>query len=218
MLHTIYFIYGLCVMFYFMMSWLFFHKDKELLSRLVAVLMLVIGVQCLKILLIANSIYADHIIEALYMNISLVVWMFISYYIYKHESVLDELSDSQYIDMKNNTATITKDTQIGKRIAILFEKEKVYLNPNLKVSDIAATIGTNRTYVSAYFNKETQCTFYDYVNRFRIEYACKQLDCTDDKIVQIAETSGFNSAQAFIRVFTKIKGISPSKYRKERNR
>ena len=218
MLHTIYFIYGLCVMFYFMMSWLFFHKDKELLSRLVAVLMLVIGVQCLKILLIANSIYADYIIEALYMSISLVVWMFISYYIYKHESVLDELSDSQYIDMKNNTATITKDTQIGKRIAILFEKEKVYLNPNLKVSDIAATIGTNRTYVSAYFNKETQCTFYDYVNRFRIEYACKQLDCTDDKIVQIAETSGFNSAQAFIRVFTKIKGISPSKYRKERNR
>lgn len=205
-------------MFYFMMSWLFFHKDKELLSRLVAVLMLVIGVQCLKILLIANSIYADYIIEALYMSISLVVWMFISYYIYKHESVLDELYDSQYIDMQDDTATITKDNQIGKRIAILFEKEKVYLNPNLKVSDIAATIGTNRTYVSAYFNKETQCTFYDYVNRFRIEYACKQLDCTDDKIVQIAETSGFNSAQAFIRVFTKIKGISPSKYRKERNR
>lgn len=275
MLHTIYFIYGLCVMFYFMMSWLFFHKDKELLSRLVAVLMLVIGVQCLKnlyfikpindpneirwmmtiasdvvaiplyafilielcsptsltrrraiflslvfilILWIANSIYADYIIEALYMSISLVVWMFISYYIYKHESVLDELSDSQYIDMQDDTATITKDTQIGKRIAILFEKEKVYLNPNLKVSDIAATIGTNRTYVSAYFNKETQCTFYDYVNRFRIEYACKQLDCTDDKIVQIAETSGFNSAQAFIRVFIKIKGISPNKYRKEKNR
>lgn len=218
MLHTIYFIYGLCVMFYFMMSWLFFHKDKELLSRLVAVLMLVIGVQCLKILLIANSIYADYIIEALYMSISLVVWMFISYYIYKHESVLDELSDSQYIDMQDDTATITKDSHIGNRITVLFEKEKVYLNPNLKVSDIAAAIGTNRTYISAYFNKETQCTFYDYVNRFRIEYACKQLDCTDDKIVQIAETSGFNSAQAFIRVFTKIKGISPSKYRKERNR
>lgn len=218
MLHTIYFIYGLCVMFYFMMSWLFFHKDKELLSRLVAVLMLVIGVQCLKILLIANSIYADYIIEALYMSISLVVWIFINYYIYKHESVLDELSDNQYTDVQDAITSDRKDSYIRKHITDLFEKEKVYLNPNLKVSDIAATIGTNRTYVSAYFNKETQCTFYDYVNRFRIEYACKQLDCTDDKIVQIAETSGFNSAQAFIRVFTKIKGISPSKYRKERNR
>lgn len=218
MLHTIYFIYGLCVMFYFMMSWLFFHKDKELLSRLVAVLMLVIGVQCLKILLIANSIYADYIIEALYMTISLVVWMFISYYIYKHESVLEKLSDSQHIDMQDDTATITKDSHIGNRITILFEKEKVYLNPNLKVSDIAAAIGTNRTYISAYFNKETQCTFYDYVNRYRIEYACKLLENSDEKILQIAELSGFNSSQAFIRVFTKIKGISPSKYRKERNR
>lgn len=218
MLHTIYFIYGLCVMFYFMMSWLFFHKDKELLSRLVAVLMLVIGVQCLKILWIANSIYADYIIETLYMSISLVVWMFISYYIYKHESVLEKLSDSQHIDMQDDTATITKDSHIGNRITVLFEKEKVYLNPNLKVSDIAAAIGTNRTYISAYFNKETQCTFYDYVNRYRIEYACKLLENSDEKILQIAELSGFNSSQAFIRVFIKIKGISPNKYRKEKNR
>lgn len=218
MLHTIYFIYGLCVMFYFMMSWLFFHKDKELLSRLVAVLMLVIGVQCLKILLIANSIYADYIIEALYMSISLVVWIFINYYIYKHESVLDELSDNQYTDVQDAITSDRKDSYIRKHITDLFENEKIYLNPNLKVSDIAAAIGTNRTYISAYFNKETQCTFYDYVNRYRIEYACKLLENSDEKILQIAELSGFNSAQAFIRVFTKIKGISPSKYRKERNR
>lgn len=218
MLHTIYFIYGLCVMFYFMMSWLFFHKDKELLSRLVAVLMLVIGVQCLKILLIANSIYADYIIEALYMSISLVVWIFINYYIYKHESVLDELSDNQYTDVQDAITSDRKDSYIRKHITDLFENEKIYLNPNLKVSDIAAAIGTNRTYISAYFNKETQCTFYDYVNRYRIEYACKLLENSDEKILQIAELSGFNSSQAFIRVFTKIKGISPSKYRKERNR
>lgn len=51
MLYAIYFIYGLCVMFYFMMAWLFYRKDKELLSRLVTVLMLVIGMQCLKDLL-----------------------------------------------------------------------------------------------------------------------------------------------------------------------
>lgn len=29
MLYAIYFIYGLCVMFYFMMSWLFYRKDKS---------------------------------------------------------------------------------------------------------------------------------------------------------------------------------------------
>ena len=344
MLYAIYFIYGLCVMFYLMMSWLFFHKDKELLSRLIAVLMLVIGVQCLKnlcfikpitdineikwmmtiasdviiiplyafilielcsptsltrrtiivhellfiapfvlfiltknvlfyyaevfetfayglyftiwgiiaiprynrelkqrfsytkninlnwlraiflsfvfilILWIANSIYADYIIEALYMSISLVVWIFINYYIYKHESVLDELSDNQYTDVQDAITSDRKDSYIRKHITDLFENEKIYLNPNLKVSDIAAAIGTNRTYISAYFNKETQCTFYDHVNRYRIEYACKLLENSDEKILQIAELSGFNSSQAFIRVFIKIKGISPNKYRKEKNR
>lgn len=44
----IYFIYGLCVMFYFMMTWFFLRKNKEILSRLVAALMFVIGIQCIK--------------------------------------------------------------------------------------------------------------------------------------------------------------------------
>lgn len=47
-LYGLFFIYGLCVMFYFMMSWFFFRKDKERLSKIVAVLMAVIGIQCVK--------------------------------------------------------------------------------------------------------------------------------------------------------------------------
>lgn len=47
-LSGIYFVYGLCVMFYFMMTWFFLRKNKDLLSRLVATLMLVVGLQCLK--------------------------------------------------------------------------------------------------------------------------------------------------------------------------
>ena len=39
----IYFIYGLCVMFYCMMAWFFLHKNREVLSRLVAVLMIVLA-------------------------------------------------------------------------------------------------------------------------------------------------------------------------------
>lgn len=44
----IYFILGMCVMFYFMMTWLFLRKNSELLSRLAALLMFVIGIQSLK--------------------------------------------------------------------------------------------------------------------------------------------------------------------------
>lgn len=108
-------------------------------------------------------------------------------------------------------------SEIGKRISTLFDNDRIFLNPNLKVSDIATEIGTNRTYVSAFFNKEAGCTFYDYVNKYRIDYACNLLLNSEENIVQIAEKSGFNCSQSFIRVFSKIKGTSPTKYRKEEN-
>ena len=46
--YGLFFVYGLCVMFYFMMTWFFVRRDKELLSRLIALLMAVLGLQCLK--------------------------------------------------------------------------------------------------------------------------------------------------------------------------
>lgn len=326
-------------MFYFMMSWFFFRKDKERLSKLVAVLMAIIGLQCLKDLFFIsptdklgefgwrvmtvtdmvtvpmyafilielckpNSLtlrtmvlheltfivpmvifiatgniyvyyaeviwafiygicyaiwtifaipryhallkrqfsYGDNIdlrwlrvitaaffiilsvwicacmffaidIEAVYLIGSLVMWMFICYFIYRHESVLDEISET-CSDIPEPAATEeTGGSELGKRITALFIIEKIYLDPNLKLSDIAKAAGTNRTYVSAFFNRESDSTFYDYVNSLRIEHACRLLLGTGANLKLIAEQSGFNSQQSFIRVFNKIKGISPSEFR-----
>ncbi len=336
-IYWLYFVYGLCVMFYFMMAWLFFRKNSELLSRLVVVLMSVIGLQCLKDLflispqfeqdsinwyimtaidMVAEPLYAfilielcrprtltwriiifhevsfiapavlyitthniifyyllvvwaviygvgyalwtvltipkyhtllkqrfsyeeninlkwlrvilasfffiltiwivdcliiDYNIEVAYLICSLVVWMFICYFIYKHESVLDELTESNTPDPQKADESDMSD--IGKLITELFDKEKIYLNPNLKLSDIAKAIGSNRTYVSAFFNTEAESTFYDFVNRYRIEHACRLLENTSDSLTLIAERSGFNSQQSFIRVFSKIKGMTPTEYR-----
>lgn len=153
-------------------------------------------------------------IECTYMVGALVIWMIIDYFIYKHESVLDELSDNIGAEMQEYPINLESGlSEIGERITALFNKEKIYLNPHLKLSDIAVEIGTNRTYVSTFFNKEAGCTFYDYVNGFRIEHACNLLNNSTESIRSIAEHSGFNSPQSFIRVFYKIKGVSPSEYR-----
>lgn len=165
---------------------------------------------------IADSLHVGYSFEILYMSSSLVVWMFIAYNMYKHESVLDELYDGMDADPTPAAdANVTEMSEIGRRISLLFDKDQIFLNPNLKVSDIATAIGTNRTYVSGFFNKEEECSFYDYVNRARIEYACTLLDGSDANIMKIAELSGFNSSQSFIRVFSKLKGISPTRYRKD---
>ena len=90
-----------------------------------------------------------------------------------------------------------------------------FLSSPLKISSATLEALTNRTYVSAFFNREAECTFYDYVNKYRIEYACNLLLHSNENITMIAEKSGFNSSQSFIRVFSKIMGTSPTKYRNE---
>lgn len=153
-------------------------------------------------------------IEALYMVGSIIIWMNICYFIYRHESVIEEFAGIVSAELPYVLESIETDiSEIGQKIAALFRDEHIFLNPNLKLSDIAKAIGTNRTYVSTFFNRDAGCTFYDYVNRYRVDYACRLLENSKERINVIAEKSGFNSPQSFIRVFNKIKGVSPAKYR-----
>lgn len=155
-------------------------------------------------------VHAD--MDCFYLTASMVMWMIIDYFIYRHEAVMESLcSGLPEVDVTAAEATVL--SELGVRIERLFNDEQVFLNPNLKISDIAAAVGSNRTYVSTYFNREAASTFYDYVNGLRVSHACRLLRDTDWSVKVIAEKSGYNSPQAFIRVFTKTKGISPTDFR-----
>ena len=101
-----------------------------------------------------------------------------------------------------------------KEINKLFVEEKLYLNPQLKLSDVARQVGTNRTYLSRFFNQEKQMTFYDYVNNLRVDHAVGLLQKSNLRLNVIAEQSGFNSISTFRRVFAAKQQCTPSEYRK----
>ena len=93
------------------------------------------------------------------------------------------------------------------------EKERVYLNPRLRLSELAMVLGTNRTYLSQYFNQNCESTFYDFVNDYRIHRAKLLLHSTDDTLETIAMNSGFNSLSTFRRAFVQREGMSPIEFR-----
>ena len=335
---AVYFVYGLCTMFYAMTSWLFWRRDKTMLSRLVAVLMAVIGLECIKDMLVINLYgqqldtyswqlmtavdmvaepiyafilielvrpgsvsprliaiqespfvilpllysatgiqafydiliglgmvygtwyliwtavqiprynrhlkerfsYSENInlnwlrvilysfyvilalwivdclvfhwdIEMLYLSLSLVIWMLIDYFLYKHESVIDELGTGQKSvgEYEEETAPDNLDSRIRR----LFSEEQIYLNPMLKVSDIATMLSTNRTYVSNHINREMGMTFYDYVNGMRVDHARRLLRESGESIKSVAIASGFSGASAFTRAFKRLTGMTPTEYR-----
>lgn len=106
---------------------------------------------------------------------------------------------------------ITKQ-QLEKLVA----EEELYKNPNLRITDIAFILGTNRTYVSRTINEDMQTNFCDWVNGFRIEYIkgiMKNPEYDNLSMLQIAEMAGFSSLSAFYRVFKAKERIAPGKYR-----
>lgn len=65
-----------------------------------------------------------------------------------------------------------------------------------------------------WFKKSMSISFLTYLNNVRIEDACRLLMNSQQQIGQIAIETGFDSLSSFNRNFLKLKGCSPSEYRK----
>lgn len=74
--------------------------------------------------------------------------------------------------------------------------------------------GVTEDYLTRIFHQEMGMSLWDYVNCYRMYYACTLLLQTDDSIREIADLAGFPDAAYFNRVFHKQYGSSPGQFRK----
>lgn len=111
---------------------------------------------------------------------------------------------------------LLNEALIATRLPQYMEQEQLYLNPKLSLREVATAIGSNMTYLSLYLNRSLNIPFYDYVNRYRVEEACRILSQMSggDRInmTEVAQQSGFNSISTFNRYFKKTKGVTPKEY------
>jgi len=93
------------------------------------------------------------------------------------------------------------------------QSERLYNRPDLDIDQLAQEVMTNRTYLSRYLNVQRHQSFYDYVNTYRLNEACRLLVETDESIDAIAQQSGFNSGRSFQRVFKQQYDMPPGQWR-----
>jgi AraC-like DNA-binding protein len=94
--------------------------------------------------------------------------------------------------------------------------EALYLEPALTIGQVAKRSGYPEYLVSVVINRRFGCTFWDYVNRLRIDAARRRLaDAGDARtILDIAYACGFTSKSTFNAAFKRQIGETPSSYRK----
>ena len=192
-----------------------------------------------------QALFKGYFSDIVYMTVSLVSWSVVCYFINRQDVVFREVlgssgggaTDSSDIEaqttdspeqqscpqptvpapvsVESSTQASDVDEQMVADIHKAFEEDRIYLNPKLRLSDLAARIGTNRTYMSQYFNHKCEQSFYEYVNNYRVRHSMVLLSDTDYTLEIVAEMSGFNSLSTFRRAFILQNGCSPQQYRSE---
>ena len=100
-----------------------------------------------------------------------------------------------------------------ERIYQVMEAQKLYQDSNLKVTDLAAALGTNRRSVSDCINSQKGCTFTQFVNIYRVEHAKRVMrQNPGKKVTDIYLESGFANEGSFFRTFKAITGMTPKEW------
>ncbi len=80
---------------------------------------------------------------------------------------------------------------------------------------IAQRVNMNPKYLSRVFKNKVGITITEYISMVRISKAKELLVKTNMKIEDIGTAVGFENRTTFFRLFKKIEGMPPNRYRKD---
>ena len=101
-----------------------------------------------------------------------------------------------------------QDPRVERLLARLQEDNTV------SVADLARQLGMSASAFSRWFRREVGKPCVVYLAELRVGHACEQLLASERSVVDIAFASGFRNLANFNRWFRRVKGVSPTEYRK----
>lgn len=131
------------------------------------------------------------------------------------ENTSDEQNDEHSDKYKSCNMTDDDCKKLLEQLTSVMMKEKLFVNPKLKISDLAGKIGVPSYKLSYLFNQYMQCSFYDYINDFRVLEFKSLIEKGEHKAYSInalTEKCGFTSRSTFFRYFKKNTGMTPNEY------
>jgi AraC-like DNA-binding protein len=152
----------------------------------------------------------------LWIGMSIVIY-WIGYSAYSRADVFQApvfapLDEPYKIDLKLSDKT----EEYHKRLIEFMRNRKLYLNPELSLDMLAKEMDISAGYLSQIINKVEKVTFYEFINKYRVEEAKIFLNdpaFNHYTILAIGMEAGFNSKSTFNTAFKKYSGTTPSAFK-----
>lgn len=129
--------------------------------------------------------------------------------------IAEEQKTSVEEKYRRNNVSMEECQQLARELDILMNERRLYVNPDLKIADLASIMKVSPYTLSYMFNQYLKKNYYDYLNDYRID-EFKRLVNKDEyskyTLTALAGFCGFSSRTSFFRYFKKVTGITPSEY------
>jgi AraC-like DNA-binding protein len=118
---------------------------------------------------------------------------------------------------KNSNLTLAGIEQYKTKLLEFMEKEKPYLDPDLKMQDLAESLSIPARHLSQVINDKLGQNFFDFVSSYRIKEAKKHLidKNNGNTVLEILYDAGFNAKSTFNNIFKKKTGLTPTQYKRQ---
>jgi AraC-like DNA-binding protein/ligand-binding sensor protein len=121
---------------------------------------------------------------------------------------------NKYIDSLFSFSSVKNADVVSKAIHYM----RLNCHRKMGLDDVAKSVFLAPAYFGKVFKQETGQNFNMYLNKLRVEKSRRMLLESNHKLVDIASHSGFEDQSYFSKVFKKLTGVSPGRYRKSGGR
>lgn len=107
---------------------------------------------------------------------------------------------------------------LAEQLEQFMARDRAFLEGNLTLGELASRTGMPQHQLSQVLNQHLGCSFFDYINKLRVEEAKRCLAdpaYREQTVLELGLASGFNSKAAFNAAFRRFTGLTPSEFRSQ---
>ena len=113
------------------------------------------------------------------------------------------------------SAASSADTRNSERMRLILEYIELHYASPIRLDDIASHIGLCKSECCRLFHRSMKVPLFEFLVEYRIEKSLHDLADPGKSITAIAERAGFGDSNYYSKAFRKVKGCSPTQYRKQ---